>query len=188
MEIAPFCPDDYTPALADLVRDDRNCPLDAGQPDRSRYAQLAKTLTVADAFQSQSVADHDMAALCCGAVWLLYNYLDEAHTIFQTVESRSGSYWHGIMHRREGDYSNAKYWFRRAAGHPVIDALAREAARPPLASAQAAEQAAWDPFAFVDRCQSAVQHRGSDEPHCRQIQQREWELLFDDCFRRATGS
>ncbi len=183
-----FHPDDYTPALAELVRGDRDCPLDAGSPDRARYAELAETLTVADAFRNATVCDQDMAALCCGAVWLLHNYLDEGHTIFQTVESPSGSYWHGIMHRREGDYSNAKYWIRRAAGHPVLDTLIRQTADPLLAEAQPKGQAAWDPFLFVDRCQSAAHQPGADEKKCRKIQQREWELLFDYCFRHATGS
>ena len=53
-----------------------------------------------------------MAACCLAGVWLLHDYLDESHTISQRIDTPSGSFWHGIMHRREGDFSNAKYWFR----------------------------------------------------------------------------
>lgn len=57
-------------------------------------------------------------------LWLLAGELDRSHDISQTLDSPTGSYWHGIMHRREGDFSNAKYWMRRAAGHPVFEELA----------------------------------------------------------------
>ena len=43
-------------------------------------------------------------------------YIDDihgAHTISQELETELGSLWHGIVHRREGDFSNARYWFRR---------------------------------------------------------------------------
>ena len=43
----------------------------------------------------------------------------------------------------------------------------------------------WDAFAFVDLCERAA---GSpSEMLCRRVQQREWELLFDYCYRRAIG-
>jgi hypothetical protein len=43
----------------------------------------------------------------------------------------------------------------------------------------------WDPFAFVDLCASCVRGGSGGEALVRRIQQREWELLFDDCYRRA---
>jgi len=45
--------------------------------------------------------------------------LAEAHEIAQNDESELGNYWHGIMHRLEGDYGNAKYWFRKAGDWPA---------------------------------------------------------------------
>lgn len=44
--------------------------------------------------------------------------LDEAHAIFQAVETFAGSYGHGMLHRREGDFWNANYWFRHAGQAP----------------------------------------------------------------------
>lgn len=44
-----------------------------------------------------------------------------SHTVSQGIEGTTGSYWHGIMHRREGDFSNSHYWFNKVGGHPVID-------------------------------------------------------------------
>ena len=50
--------------------------------------------------------------LRAGALWL-YGFLDESHSIAQGIDSAEGSYWHALMHRSEGDFSNSKYWYRR---------------------------------------------------------------------------
>lgn len=54
-------------------------------------------------------------------LWLYVDNLERSHTISQEIHSTTGSYWHGIMHRREGDFSNSRYWHRRAAGHPLLE-------------------------------------------------------------------
>jgi len=41
-----------------------------------------------------------------------------AHEVAQDVEDESGSWVHAYLHRKEGDASNAAYWYRRA-GKPV---------------------------------------------------------------------
>ena len=55
-------------------------------------------------------------------------FLEPSHTISQGISSPSGSYWHGIMHRREPDYANAKYWFRRVGPAPDLSAMWETAA------------------------------------------------------------
>ena len=69
------------------------------------------------------LANDDTAILCCVATWLINDYIDESHAIIQKVSNHSGSYWHGIVHHREGDFSNAKHWFRQAGGHSVLTSL-----------------------------------------------------------------
>ena len=49
-------------------------------------------------------------------LWLWHDALEESHAIAQAIITSSGSLWHAILHRREGDYSNAKYWYERASG------------------------------------------------------------------------
>ena len=53
------------------------------------------------------------------ALWLYGSDLDRSHTISQGIEDSTGSFWHGIMHRREGDFSNSHYWMHRAIAHPL---------------------------------------------------------------------
>jgi hypothetical protein len=121
--------------------------------------------------------------------------LDESHAISQDVNSPSGSYWHAILHRREPDFSNAKYWFRRVGEHPVFVPLAAGARRlAGKAQAGGAAQwlldgAAWDAVRFVDLC-AAVQRDGSAEYEalCRDISWLEWQVLFDYCYREAFTS
>ena len=43
---------------------------------------------------------------------------DEAHRLAQEQDDRDGAWVHAYLHRKEGDPSNAAYWYRRA-GRPV---------------------------------------------------------------------
>jgi hypothetical protein len=43
---------------------------------------------------------------------------EAAHEAAQAVEDASGAWVHAYLHRKEGDASNAAYWYRRA-GQPV---------------------------------------------------------------------
>lgn len=45
---------------------------------------------------------------------------EAAHRIAQEVDDESGARVHAYLHRKEGDASNAAYWYRRA-GRPVED-------------------------------------------------------------------
>jgi hypothetical protein len=44
---------------------------------------------------------------------------DAAHRIAQDIVGEDGAWVHAYLHRREGDDSNAAYWYRRA-GKPVM--------------------------------------------------------------------
>ncbi|MEX0791940.1 MAG: hypothetical protein WD045_02305 [Pirellulaceae bacterium] len=182
----------YPPKITDLIQSAPLCPLGPGQPIRSAYP-LLRELDVETLEGDYSLVDPEMASACISGLWLLMNFLDESHAISQDLPSSTGSYWHGLMHRREPDYSNAKYWFRRAGDHPVMADLAQEAAT--LAEAMAldptvrflADANSWDPDAMVDACEAAARSKTQQETLLREVAQAEWRLLFDHCYRQAYG-
>ena len=77
--------------------------IDAGPP----VAELAQSLTDGLTSQWPSIAP-PQRSLCMSGLWLLAGDLDRSHTISQSIGSAEGSFWHAIMHRREGDFGNSK--------------------------------------------------------------------------------
>lgn len=97
-------------------------------------------------------------------IWLYVDELDRSHHISQDLDHSTGSYWHGIMHRREGDFSNSHYWFRRAGSHPAMSLVADH----------------YDPDTFVD--QVAAANRNKPWPQeLVELQRREWATLLTWC-------
>jgi hypothetical protein len=184
--MATFNPDDYGRVFAPLLNTDRRRPLGSGRPDSGVHSAL-KQLSVESAFAHTRVADRDMAACCISGVWLLHDYLEESHKISQDIDTTSGSFWHGIMHRREGDFWNSKYWFRRVGQHPAFEAVADRAKHVAASRGEARADAAWDPFTFVDLCESALKGHTELSDYCLDVQQAEWEALFDCCYDAVIG-
>jgi hypothetical protein len=94
-------------------------------------------------------------------IWLLVDDIERSHEVCQSDPSPTGSYWHAIVHRREGDYGNSLYWYRRAGSHPAMvgfdgPGLVREV-----------ERAEGNPLALLD------------------LQREEWQLLWDWCLAQG---
>jgi hypothetical protein len=49
-----------------------------------------------------------------------------AHNIAQNDDSRPAAWVHAYLHRKEGDTSNAAYWYRRAGRAPFAQSLEEE--------------------------------------------------------------
>src|SRR5687768_1297124 len=181
----------YGPAAADLISD-RLPELGPGSPNNAVRPQLS-ALTLENLFAGKKIADQDSARCCLSALWLWHDFLDESHEISQEIDTIDGSYWHGIMHRREPDYGNAKYWFRRVPQHEIFQPLA--AAAREIAGGQKIDPAAeflatqqsWDAFRFVDLCEAIARGKSPAEQLAREVARVEWQLLFDHCYRKATG-
>ncbi|MEM1061068.1 MAG: hypothetical protein AAGJ97_01945 [Planctomycetota bacterium] len=106
----------------------------------------------------------DPPAFVRAGLSLVRGDLDTAHAITQAHEGNpTADYLHAIVHRREGDYGNAAYWFRRAQRHPVLAKLAREGV------------ATGEPFAFLDICR---RHVDDGSPQERLAREAQWAELL----------
>lgn len=147
--------------------------------------------------QQESSDPCDQTALQA-AVWQCQGELDLSHRLSQQHEGKGRhqmcDYWHAIMHRREPDYANSKYWFRQLGRHPVFAPLATRADTL-LATAAPAEVAwrrrllragTWDPLAMVDLTQAAVEDV-TLEPLARRLQALELITAWEQLLRQVHG-
>lgn len=156
-ELNPNCRqwlDDWDPELATLVADAEMPSLGHGPGNPSILQWLDRSADPLDR--------HARGPLVASGLLLLAGELDRSHSISQQDPSAEGSFLHGIMHRREADFSNAKYWFRKVGDHQVVDTLGREC------------PGYGDPFRFVDACE----HDPDSAALC-EVAWQEWQTLMN---------
>jgi hypothetical protein len=171
-------PTDYGPTVNALLAEPRLMALGPGTPDTSAKAALQRFDPIKDL--GGPVADRDAARACLAGLWLSFDYLDEAHTVCQENEGHpERDFWHGVMHRREPDADNSKYWWRRVGTHPVLDQLRAHSTTLGYTFISAGD--------FVDFCEGVRDTESSGEELAQRVQLLEWQLLFDWCYRKACG-
>lgn len=119
------------------------------------------------------------------ALWLYVDEIDRAHAVCGDLGTPTGSYWHAIVHRREGDFDNSKYWYRKAGNHPAMRRIDLTGG----GAGSGTEVAKYDAFAFVDQVRDSVGHEGLDgeHPELVSIQHKEWRSLFEWCAEQEAG-
>ena len=94
-------------------------------------------------------------------LWLYVDDLQRSHVVSQRLDDPTGAYWHAIMHRREGDFWNSKYWLRQTQRHEAC-----------------AEIDGYDAERLVDMADAG-------SPKTVEMQRKEWAALFVWCARNA---
>jgi hypothetical protein len=186
----------YSTSIARLVAEAPLPELGPGKAIEKMRPALSE-LDAAAVCGDRSICDVSMARCCLAGLWLAFDFLEESHRISQEIETQEGSYWHGVMHRREPDYANSKYWFRRVGRHEIFEPLRQRAAELASDASETSASASfltaqrqWSADRFIDLCETAAHRSGDAEALnmlCRRIARAEWELLFEHCYRRAIG-
>jgi hypothetical protein len=169
-------------------------------------AQALRDTSPEALFPGQTVRDPHMAACAVAGLHLWNDDFDGSHNLCQGIHTPTGSYWHGLGHRREGyrgegvrsNLNNARYWFRRVGDHPAFDIVYRSAlgvldnagtgfrwATEAAGQLRAAHR--WDPFAMIDWFEQAEAQTISTQSQAvlEEIQWREMDLLVDWCVQQA---
>lgn len=118
-------------------------------------------------------------------VLLWHDHWNRAHELVQSELSADAALVHAMVHRREPDPWNSKYWWRRAGDHPALERLGREAAAV-LERHGATDWlrrlvpgGRWDPYAFVDL---STELQGREESAeglvARALQRAEFEAVL----------
>ena len=157
---------------------------------RPAPAELA-SLTPETVLSTPPKSRDDAAAMLAG-LWLWHDALDASHRISQSLHTASGSFWHAIMHRREGDFSNSKYWYRSVGSHLVFDAIAANVAAilnplPADKSLLRLVRGGWNPDALVDLAEELDRQPDQRLEPFVAVQKLEWRILFDHCAREAVA-
>lgn len=192
---------EYTKTITEVIKQlEEGNPVPTLVPENAWSNELTDSLedlSLEDLFQGKQVKDDTYAKAIKSGLLLWNDALDESHEISQTLGNDTGSYWHGLMHRREPDYSNSKYWFGRVGDHPIFPTLRdrvlslfKEVQNPSDTLSQVIQtiesKENWDSFQFVDWCESAEKDPTSDSTEfLKQIQAEEIKLLLAYSYQNA---
>ena len=152
-------------------------------PERRSQASVSSLAAQLEAAFTNAAVSNDQKSLIRSLVLLWHDHLDESHTISQEIHTTDGSFLHGIMHRREPDYWNSKYWFNRVGKHPAYPEIALRVEN--LAKANSSTRlkvianGQWNPDAFVDVCEDAAKGKFTDVSLLEQIQEIEFHVLLE---------
>src|SRR4051812_44308661 len=100
----------------------RNC-ITGMQPLRSnrslscilKFKKAVSDMDVASFKESLAQDDPPDVSIYLLALWYdAKNNWNKAHEIISQVEDHNAAWIHAYLHRKEGDISNADYWYRRA--------------------------------------------------------------------------
>jgi hypothetical protein len=102
---------------------------------------------------------------------LLNDDINAAHEIAQSMEGDPiADYWHAILHRREKDYWNSKYWVNRVKCTAMMSIFDKDSMKK---AKQAAEE-------FVDKCEAC---KGQHNEELEKQQYLEMKTVLSEAIK-----
>ena len=146
---------------------------------RLREADNAKILGGADLLPGAPVG------LLRAGLFYYHNDLPDAHKEAQKDEGDLAAYWHGMVHRREGDFENARYWMRRAGEQPVFQEMQGRASD---GAPHMGRQGNWDPYLFIHLCEQYKYGEHEYRKEIGHLQKVEFAVMFDYVWRQCVAT
>ena len=131
-------------------------------------------------FGGRALLPHAPAALARAGLFYFHNALDDSHKAAQELEGDTAAYWHGMVHRREADFDNARYWMRRAGEQPVFQEMQGRASD---GAPHMGRQSNWDPFLFINLCEQYKYGETEYKKEIGHLQRVEFAVMFDYVWR-----
>ena len=121
----------------------------------------------------------EQQALIRSALLLWHDHLEASHEISQCLNSKDGNFLHALMHRREPDFLNTKYWLNQTGQYKAYSEIAKrskillkEDSLPKLFTGE------WNPYAMVDSVEHAKPNTQTYKT-LQKIQQIEMEIFIE---------
>ena len=134
--------------------------------------------------------DQESNLLLKAALYLYFDGFEEAHSIAQDHEGVGGNWVHALLHRREPDASNSRYWYRRTSiPRPLSGEIGREVLglleQKPVPELdklkkKVAASKLWEPEIYVGLADPYVKEDPASPVYhlLAQIQEAEWRGLL----------
>jgi hypothetical protein len=162
----------YSTFIIEFLREAQLPRISAQEPTLDR--RLIQRVAAAE---DHEIVGNGSAASCARSLlFLAAGGLDQAHRIVQEMSTSDGAYIHGMIHRIDDDFDNARYWFRRAGVQPAANEMYQRAA---VASVTVASRPIWDPFLVIDMVETSRTAGVTEE--LRAILTIEFEVLLESC-------
>jgi hypothetical protein len=128
-------------------------------------------------------------SLATAMLWLRVGIIEPAHEIVQDGTMPLASYLHGVVHRLEADYWNAKYWFRQVQDRRLLQSISiamverieKEGLLDLAKDLNVVQASVFSPADFVTAHEQLNQHSNT-EPEQTAAMERiawlEWESLW----------
>jgi hypothetical protein len=160
----------YPPFVSDVLRQAVSPRLSTQEPPPDK--QLIKRIA---ATGDREIAEVDSPEVKCirSLLFLLAGGLDHAHRIVQELSTTDAAYIHGMIHRIDDDFDNARYWFGRASMEAATAEMYRRAAANSLT---VASHPIWDPILVTEMVEESRMQGVTDE--LRAVLRIEFEVLL----------